>query len=131
MLKNGTYAAWFNTPLGEGTGIVHLKDGTISGGSDVLTYSGSYETVGDRFKAVVRTGRHSAGHPTAFGADDLTLRLEGECSTMFSRCAGRADEVPDLHFEATLTLSRPEDAPKPDPSPRRYHPERLPSLPSR
>lgn len=131
MLKDGTYAAWFNTSQGEGTGVVHLKDGVVTGGSDVLTYSGSYETDGDRFKAIVRTRRYAPGHPTLFGRDDLTLRLEGECRTMFSHCAGRADEVPDLRFEATLILAQPEDPPKPEPSPDEYHPERLPFVRSR
>jgi hypothetical protein len=127
MLKDGTYAVWFNTPLGEGTGIVHLKDGTVAGGSDVLTYSGSYETGGDQFKALIRTKRHADGHSTLFGVDNLTLRLDGRCSTMFSRCTGRADEVPDLQFEALLILSQPEDARRPEPSPEDFHPERLPS----
>jgi hypothetical protein len=27
LLKDGTYAAWFKTPLGEGTGIAHVADG--------------------------------------------------------------------------------------------------------
>lgn len=29
MLKDGTYAAWFKTSLGEGTGIVHFADGML------------------------------------------------------------------------------------------------------
>lgn len=106
MLKQGTYAVWFNTPMGEGTGIVHFRDGVVSGGNDILTYSGSYETEADRFRAVIQTSRHTAGHPTVFGIDDLTLRLDGTCSTMFSRCSGRADEMPDLHFEALLIFSQ-------------------------
>jgi hypothetical protein len=129
MLMDGTYAAWFNTPLGEGTGIVHLHDGVVTGGSDVLTYTGTYEKDGDRFQAVIRTKRYASGHLTLFGPDELTLRLVGECSTMFSRCTGRADEVPDLLFEALLIRSQPEDAPKPRLSPTDYHPERLPSTP--
>lgn len=31
MLKDGTYAAWFKTALGQGTGIVHLAHGKIWG----------------------------------------------------------------------------------------------------
>ena len=26
MRKDGTYAAWFKTPLGQGTGIAHVAD---------------------------------------------------------------------------------------------------------
>jgi hypothetical protein len=131
MLKDGTYTAWFKTPAGEGTGIAHLEAGNITGGNDILTYSGSYETEGNRFAAIIRTKRHTAGHPTVFGVDDLTLRLEGECRTTFSRCAGRADEVPDLLFEATLILCQPEDTTRPEPAPSKFHPERLPTLPPR
>ena len=63
MLKDGTYAAWFRTPVGEGTGIAHFKDGAIAGGDSILNYSGSYETDGDCFTAVIRTKRHTWGHP--------------------------------------------------------------------
>ena len=31
MLKQGTYRAWFQTPQGQGTGIVHVADGQIFG----------------------------------------------------------------------------------------------------
>ena len=31
MLKDGTYAAWYKTPLDQGTGIVHIADGQIWG----------------------------------------------------------------------------------------------------
>ena len=132
MLKDGTHAVWFRTPAGEGTGIAHLKDGAISGGDSILNYSGSYETDGDLFKAVIRTKRDSWGHPTVFGIDDLTIRLEGRCGDVVASCSGRADEVPDMLFEATLILSRPDDRkPVPQPSPEDFHPEKLPSPPSR
>jgi hypothetical protein len=132
MLKDGTYAAWFRTPAGEGTGLVHLKDGAITGGDSFLNYSGSYKTDGDLFAAAVRTKRHTWGHPTVFGADELTIRLEGECNDVLAKCSGRADEVPDMLFEATLILSRPDNRkPVPGLSPEHFHPERLPKLPSR
>jgi hypothetical protein len=31
MLKEGTYAARFKTPAGEGTGVAHLKNGNVTG----------------------------------------------------------------------------------------------------
>jgi hypothetical protein len=132
MLKDGTYAAWFRTPAGEGTGVAHLKNGSIAGGDSILNYVGSYETDGDLFAAVVRTKRHTWGHPTIFGVDELTIRLEGRCSDVVANCSGRADEVPDMAFEATLILSRPNDRkPVREPSSKHFHPERLPSSPSR
>jgi hypothetical protein len=132
MLKDGTYAAWFKTRAGQGAGIAHLKGGNVSGGDDILTYWGNYETDGDRFTATIKTKRHSPGRSTIFGIDDLTLRLEGRCSDALASCSGEADELPDVLFEATLMLSQPEHRkPIVEPSPSEYHPERLPSLPSR
>jgi hypothetical protein len=37
MLKDGTYAAWFKTPLGNGTGIAHVADGEIWGRDSIMT----------------------------------------------------------------------------------------------
>ena len=48
MLKDGTYAAWFKTPLGQGTGIAHVADGKIWGRDGVMTYDGTCEVHGDR-----------------------------------------------------------------------------------
>ena len=45
MLKDGTYAAWFKTPLGQGTGIVHLANGRLWGRDGVMTYDGTCEVV--------------------------------------------------------------------------------------
>ncbi|MEY9229553.1 hypothetical protein ABIF68_008760 [Bradyrhizobium japonicum] len=38
MLKDGTYAAWYKTPLDQGTGIVHVADGQIWGCDSLMTY---------------------------------------------------------------------------------------------
>jgi hypothetical protein len=132
MFREGTYAARFKTRAGEGTGVAHLNAGRISGGDSILTYSGCYDVDGDRITAVVRTRRHTRGHPSIFGIDEMTLRLTGKCSKTLIAFTGRADEVPETHFEATLMLSQPEE-PKPrrEPSASDYHPERLPTRPPR
>jgi len=132
MFKEGTYAAWFKTQAGQGTGIAHLDTGKITGGDSILTYCGCYDVAGDRITAVVRTRRHTAGHPSIFGIDEMTLRLAGTCSETLIACTGRADEVPEILFEATLMLSQPDDRKPPrEPSPDDYHPERLPTMPPR
>nr|WP_247984877.1 hypothetical protein [Bradyrhizobium sp. 186] len=105
MLKGGTYAAWFKTPLGQGTGIVHVADGKIWGGDSIMSYSGSCEVDGDRFTATVTLKRHTEGHATVFGADDLTLRLEGTCPGKIARYVGTAEQVPGVLLEGTLILS--------------------------
>jgi hypothetical protein len=132
MLKDGTYAAWFKTPLGEGTGIAHVADGKIWGRDSIMSYSGSVEIDGDRFTAIVTLKRHTEGHATVFGADDLTLRLEGTCPGKIATYVGTADQAPGVLLEGTLILS--EDVP-PVPAPTVPMPpfnlRRLPKLPKR
>ncbi|GLR96423.1 MULTISPECIES: hypothetical protein [Bradyrhizobium] len=38
MLKEGKYAAWFRTAQAQGTGIVHVAQGRISGSDSFFTY---------------------------------------------------------------------------------------------
>jgi hypothetical protein len=73
MMKDGTYAAWFKTPAGQGTGIAHLRDGVVTRGDDILTYSGSYATDGDDFVAIICTTRHSPGRPSLRGKGELSV----------------------------------------------------------
>ena len=102
MIQNGEYAAWFKTPRGEGTGILLLLNGKITGGDSVLTYSGSYEVDQDRFTAVVSTRRHAAGQPTLFGIDEVQIELTGKSTGTTASCAGAAKQAPELPFQATL-----------------------------
>jgi hypothetical protein len=120
MLKDGTYSTWFKTALGEGTGIVHLAAGKLSGSDSILSYDGSYETAGDRFTAILRTRRHTAGHATVFGVDDLELKLEGTILGKTARCTGTADIAPGLIMEATLIPCQSQPAAAgPLPAPKR------------
>lgn len=110
MLRDGKYAAWFRTPHGQGTGIVHLADGRISGGDSFFNYAGSYHIENDRFTAVLTTGRHAEGAPTLFGPDEIELELSGVCNGTTATCSGTARQAPDVTFEATLIYCR-DDAP--------------------
>lgn len=130
MFEKGSYAAWFKTPLKQGTGIAHLADGKISGGDSIMSYSGTYEVCGDRFTAVVVTARHSEGHETVFGVDNLTLRLEGRFAGKVARYVARADGFPDMILEGTLIRSE-QDLPRPDRVVPPFDPEKLPKLPTR
>src|SRR5262245_31398082 len=98
MFRDGTYAAWFKTPLREGAGIVHFADGKIWGGDSIISYSGTYAVDGERFTATVTTRRHSAGHDTVFGAgiDEVELKLEGTSNGKIARCAGTAAAAPGM-----------------------------------
>ena len=97
MLEDGTYAAWFKTPLGQGTGIAHVADGLIWGRDNVMSYSGSVEVDGDRFTATVTTKRHTDGLPTVFGSDDeLQLKLVGTCTGKIATYVGTAEQFPGV-----------------------------------
>ena len=113
MHRDGRYAAWFRTPRGEGTGIVHLANGRISGGDAFFTYSGSYEVDDDRFTAALKTTRYAEGPPTLFGLDEVEVELAGQFKGRMATCAGTAKQAPGLPFAATLIAS--DDAsPEPD-----------------
>ncbi|WFU20439.1 hypothetical protein [Bradyrhizobium sp. CB3481] len=132
MLPDGTYAAWFKTPLGQGTGIAHVQDGKIGGGDSIMSYSGSCEVDGDRFTAIITTKRHTEGHATVFGADELTMKLEGTCDGKIARYVGTAEQVPGVLLEGTLILSEQSvTAPEPTAPPPTFNPHRLPKLPKR
>jgi hypothetical protein len=113
MQRDGRYAVWFKTSRGEGTGIVHLANGRISGGDSFFTYSGSYEIDDDHFTAALTTTRHAAGPPDLFGLDQVEVELAGRFNGRLASCSGTAKQAPGLPFQATLIAS--EDAsPEPD-----------------
>jgi hypothetical protein len=132
MLKDGTYAAWFKTPLGQGTGIAHVADGKIWGSDSIMTYSGSCEVDGDRFTAIVSIKRHTEGHATVFGIDDLSLKFVGTCGGKFATFVGTADQVPGVLLEGTLILSEQQGhAPEANEPIPKFNPDRLPKLSKR
>jgi hypothetical protein len=132
MLRDGDYIVWFKTPLGSGTGRVHLEGGQISGLDSIISYGGSYVLDGDRFTVNLRTWRHSAGHHSLLGADDAELVLEGTAHGGIASCAGPIDDTGAL-LEVTLIPVRAESPREPDAyRPEDFHPERLPKgLPRR
>ena len=125
MLKDGKYNAWFRTSRGEGTGIVHLANGQISGGDSIFSYSGSYEVDEDRFTAALTTRRHGAGPTTVLGADEVEVKLVGKFNGTTASCSGTAEQAPGMVFEATLFLSQ--DPPPPsDRKPLNFNASKLP-----
>lgn len=110
MLKDGRYAAWFRTARGQGTGVVDLTEGRISGSDSFFTYGGSYRVDELHFSAVLTVSRHADGPPSVFGLDQVEVRLSGACNGSVATCSGTAEEAPDVKFEATLIYSQ-EDAP--------------------
>jgi hypothetical protein len=102
MLRDGSYSAWFRTPQGEGTGIVVLNDGKMTGGDTVIAYTRSYVEEGDTFTASITTERHTQGQPSVFGIDEIDLTLTGKSTRTTASCTGTAKQAPGLTFEATL-----------------------------
>jgi T3SS negative regulator,GrlR len=102
MLRNGSYSAWFRTQQGEGTGVVVLNDGNISGGDNVSAYTGSYVVDGDKFTASLASRRHTPGQPSVFGIDNVDLSLTGRSTPTTASCTGIAKQAPGLTFEAAL-----------------------------
>ena len=105
MHRDGRYAVWFRTSRGEGTAIVHLANGRISGRDSFFSYSGSYQLDDDRFTAALTTTRHTAGPPTLFGLDEVEVELAGTFKGRMATCSGTAKQAPGLLFAATLIAS--------------------------
>jgi hypothetical protein len=114
ILRDGQYAVWFRTSRGEGTGIVHLANGEISGGDSFFSYSGVYEIDGDHFTATLTTKRRIAGAITLLGVDEVELKLTGKSNGTIACCSGTSEQAPGVHFEATVFFGQ-EQPPRPEP----------------
>ena len=134
MFKDGTYAAWFKTPLSQGTGIAHIAHGKIWGRDGVMTYDGTCEVDGDRFTATITTKRHTEGLPTVFGDDqELNLKLEGTCAGKLTTYVGTAEQFPGVILEGMLLFSE-QEAPRAAETREpiaKFDPAKLPKLPKR
>ncbi|MDB5605879.1 MAG: hypothetical protein JWP25_2779 [Bradyrhizobium sp.] len=101
MMRNGSYSAWFRTPRGEGTGIVVLDDGNLTGGDSVSAYTGAYVVEGNKFTASIAARRRTQG-PSVFGIDNVDLTVTGKFTPTMASCTGTAKQAPDVTFEAVL-----------------------------
>ena len=131
MLKEGTYAAWFKTSRGVGTGIVHFADGKVWGRDSIISYAGSYDVDGDRFSITLKTKRHTEGHETVFGFDEMELKLEGVSAGKIATCTGTTDLAPGLVLEATLIPHQPQASGTEKPPASPLSSNRLPKLKGR
>ncbi|WP_439369701.1 hypothetical protein [Bradyrhizobium sp. DASA03120] len=130
MLKDGTYAAWYKTPIDQGTGIVHVADGQIWGRDSLMTYHGSCKVDGDRFTATLSTKRHTDGRATVFGIEDeLTLDIEGSCPGKIATYTATAQQVPGMVLHGTLILTEPPAASAQAERVPAFNPDKLPKLP--
>jgi hypothetical protein len=85
---------------GEGTGVIELNDGKVTGGDTVLGYTGSCVVDGDKFTALIATERHTQGQPSVFDMDNVDLTVTGKSTPTTASCTGTAKQAPGLAFEA-------------------------------
>jgi hypothetical protein len=129
MDRDGEYTVWFSTGNGNGTGLIRLQNGWVSGGDAYITYSGTYKFEDEKFQAIIRTTRHSAGPPTWFGLDQVTIRISGQFAGKTAEGTGTVDQIPDA--KVSILLMRVQDeTPRSeiDYTKLQLHPERLPKL---
>lgn len=110
-MQNGLYKVSFETPLGEGAGVVMLREGQILGGDSLRQYVGSYTQSGNRFCATIEVNRHTlsdVGARSVFGREDVQISIQGESGENDSVAvmAGSSPQVPDVPFRATLVKLR-------------------------
>lgn len=105
LMKDGLYKVAFQTPLGQGSGVVVLQGGKLSGGDSAMYYVGNYTLNADKFTAEVRTDAHSQapGMQPVFGRDQVTIRLTGTTDGDTAKTTGTAPEAPGVSFQASLT----------------------------
>jgi hypothetical protein len=117
LLKNGKYFAWFRTSLGEGTGVVMLQDGKLTGDDTVIAYTGSYSQTGDEFTADITIHRHS-GQLSVFGFDNVDLTLVGKSTRTMASCRGTSLQATGMTIEAIIIPIRGLTYTQHSPSPR-------------
>lgn len=105
-MKNGIYKASFQTPLGQGTGVVVINDGTIKGGDATMYYNGTFQKVGNQVTATLHVGQHTniPGHSSVFGQNDVNVKLQGASTDTTATIQGTAAEAPGVQFRAQLSL---------------------------
>lgn len=131
MLREGEYVAWFRTALGSGTGRVRIQGGKFLGSDSAIAYSGSYVEDGDRFTAMLRTRRHTAGPETMVGADEVEITLQGSSKGEIAYCSGSVAGSPEMKVDVTLIPMRPAEVRTPIHGAEDLHPERLPQIKTR
>jgi len=93
MLTDGLYVAKFQTPLGNGAGVVMLNGAKLRGGDSAILYSGTVSQDGDKVTAKISTTRHTNGNASVFGTDRVTIDLSGKSASDTATLSGRAAGV--------------------------------------
>jgi T3SS negative regulator,GrlR len=104
-MKDGLYKAQFQTPQGQGAGVVVLAGGKLRGGDSSIYYTGTYVIEGDKIRGQVATDAHTKlpGMVSVFGLDRVHIDLTGKVTGDSAQLTGKAREVPGISFSAVLT----------------------------
>lgn len=106
-MQNGLYKVSFQTPMGQGAGVVVVADGTVKGGDSGMYYIGTFQEANNQFTAALHVQRHSnvvPGIVSVFGLDNVHLTLQGTSTANSANVGGTAAEAPGVQFQAQLTL---------------------------
>ena len=103
-MQNGLYSAVFGTQLGDGTGVVFLKDGAARGGDSLMSYRGTYRVTGETVVAELLVTKHAniPGMQSVFGRDLVNISVTGRVNGDQVDLTGFAKEVPGAVFRAQL-----------------------------
>jgi hypothetical protein len=102
MLDDGIYSVHFETPAGQGDGVVVVTGDKIRGGDAAFAYFGSLEPTNNGFSVQIETKRHSQARASVFNMDSVHINLIGKSDGLNAVCTGTAVEVPGLIFKAVL-----------------------------
>ena len=102
MLADGIYSVHFETPAGQGDGIVVVTGENLQGGDPSFVYYGLLEQTNNGFSIQIETKRHSEGRASVFNMDSVHINLIGKSEGLNAVCTGTAEEVPGLIFKAVL-----------------------------
>ena len=101
-MRDGLYRVHFQTPIGQGAGVVVLQGGQLRGGDSAMYYTGTYSETGGQFTSQVLAKRHSQGLQSVFPIDTVNIQLTGRTSGDSAQMTGSAKEAPGVNFQAAL-----------------------------
>jgi hypothetical protein len=104
LLTEGNCSVCFQTPIGEGTGVVKLRpNGQVTGRDTTFSYTGNWKQDSKQFKITVFAKRTEPGPPGVFGMDELDIIVTGQSHDGVSAsCVGFAKQSPGLKLQVTL-----------------------------
>jgi hypothetical protein len=104
-LQEGLYKVEFHTVHGTGSGVIYATCGKLRGGNSAFAFIGSYNDDSGRIHVKISTQRHhdDPAFKPLFGADMITLTLQGRENGSMVDFEGAALQWPGVAFKAVLT----------------------------